>query len=327
MNILLSILSFFTTKAYAHVGYVVGQEDFSHNLGSDTAYFFSPLSNKNDLIMICATLVGVFVLYFLAWKIKAIRNRIIALRARLDTYTEYAPWILRLSLGIALIGASVAHVLISPVLHVGAFAGIELVTGFALLAGFLVVPSALIALVLYVVALSHSFYIVGNMEVAAALLSLLILGSMRPGLDDLLAIPHIKTDRFKKYVPLLLRLGIGGALVFLSLYEKVLNPHVSELVVQKYALDSIIPVGAAMWIFAVGMIELAVGLFILIGFQTRLITAVAFVVLMTTFFFFKEEVYSHVTLFGVLSALFITGAGPWSLDSLLKKRTSIAKSV
>jgi uncharacterized membrane protein YphA (DoxX/SURF4 family) len=42
---------------------------------------------------------------------------------------------------------------------------------------------------------------------------------------------------------------------------------------------------------------------------------------MTTFFFFKEEVYSHVTLFGVLSALFITGAGPWSLDGLLKRKS------
>jgi len=230
---------------------------------------------------------------------------------------------LRLSLGIALIGASVAHVLISPVLQVGAFAGIELIVGFALLAGFLVVPSAIVALILYIIALSQSFYIVGNLELASALISLLILGSMRPGLDDLFGVPHIKTERFKKYVPLLLRLGIGGALVFLSLYEKVLNPHVSDLVVDKYGLNNIIPVGAAMWVFAVGMIELVVGLFILIGFQTRLITAIAFVVLMTTFFFFKEEVYSHVTLFGVLSALFITGAGPWSLDGLLKRRSTV----
>jgi uncharacterized membrane protein YphA (DoxX/SURF4 family) len=322
MNIILGILSLFTSKAYAHVGYVVGQQDFAQNLGRDTGYFFSPLSNKNDLLMIFFTLVGVFVLYFLAWKIKPIRNRIIALRARLDTYEEYVPWILRLSLGIALIGASVAHVLISPVLQVGAFAGIELIVGFALLAGFLVVPSAIVALILYVVALSQSFYIVGNLELASALISLLILGSMRPGLDDLFGVPHIKTDRFKKYAPLLLRLGIGGALVFLSLYEKVLNPHVSDLVLDKYGLNNIIPVGAAMWVFAVGMIELAVGLLILIGFQTRLVTAVAFVVLMTTFFFFKEEVYSHVTLFGVLSALFITGAGPWSLDGLLKRRRS-----
>ncbi|HRH25185.1 MAG TPA: hypothetical protein PLQ20_02515, partial [Candidatus Paceibacterota bacterium] len=72
MSIILGILSLFTSKAYAHVGYVVGQQDFAQNLGRDNGYFFSPLSNKNDLLMILFTLVGVFVLYFLAWKIKPI---------------------------------------------------------------------------------------------------------------------------------------------------------------------------------------------------------------------------------------------------------------
>jgi uncharacterized membrane protein YphA (DoxX/SURF4 family) len=320
MNTIIAFLPLITTKASAHVGYVVGQKDFAEHLGRDDHYIFSPLSNKNDLLMIFATLLGVFVLYFLAWKINRIRNWIIAIRMRLDTYTDYIPWILRLSLGIAFIGASVAHVLISPTLPVAAFAGIELLIGFFLLSGFLVVPSAIIGFILYMVALSQKFYIVGNLEIATALIALLILGSSRPGIDDILGIPHLHAEKFKKIVPFLLRIGIGGALVFLSLYEKVLNPHVSDLVVQKYHLASIIPVGAPMWVFAVGMIELAVGLFILIGFQTRLVTAVAFLVLMTTFFFFKEEVYSHVTLFGVLSALFITGGGIWSLDSVLKRR-------
>ena len=289
MNTIIAFLSLITTKAYAHVGYVVGQKDFVEHLGRDDRYIFSPLSNKNDLLMIFGTLLGVFVLYFLAWKIKHIRNWIIAIRMRLDTYTEYIPWILRLSLGIAFIGASVAHVLISPILPVAAFAGIELLVGFFLLSGFLVVPSAIIGFILYIVALSQKFYIVGNLEVAVGLIALLILGSSRPGVDDILGIPHLHAEKFKKIVPFLLRIGIGGALVFLSLYEKILNPHVSELVVQKYHLLGIIPVGAAMWVFAVGIIELAVGLFILIGFQTRLVTAIAFLVLMTTFFFFKEE--------------------------------------
>ncbi len=320
MNTIIAFLSLFTTKAYAHVGYVIGQEDFAQHLGRDNHYFLSPLSNGNDLAMIFATLMGVFILYFLAWKIKRVRNWIIAVRTRLDTYTEYIPWILRLSLGIAFIGASVAHVLISPVLPVAAFAGIELLVGFFLLAGFLVVPSTIIGFILYIVALSHKFYIVGNLEVAMAFIALLILGSARPGIDDLFGVPHLHTEKFKKIVPFLLRIGIGGSLVFLSLYEKILNPHVSDLVVQKYHLLGIIPVGAAMWVFAVGIIELFVGLCFLIGFQTRLVTAIAFMVIVTTFFFFKEDVYSHVTLFGVLSCLFITGGGMWSLDSALKRR-------
>ena len=173
------------------------------------------------------------------------------------------------------------------------------------------------------VAVLQKAYIIGNIEMAAGLVALLILGSARPGIDDIFGIPEFKAPRFRQWIPTLLRIGIGGALIFLALYEKVLNPHVSDLVVQKYALDSIIHVGPAMWVFAVGMIELAVGLLLLVGFQTRLVSAIAFLVLIVTFFFFKEEVYSHITLFGTLSVLFITGAGPLSFDYIIKKRKFI----
>lgn len=320
MTITTFFLKLFTPEAYAHVGYVVGQNDFVNNLGTDSHYIFSPLSDPKNILLILGTIVLVFFAYFLAWKITPIRSWIIAIRLRLDTYDEFIPWILRLSLGIAFLGASVAQVLISPTLPHAGYAAVQLIVGFALLAGVLVGPASIAGLALFCVAIAQKTYIVGNLELAASLIVLLILGSARPGIDDLFGIPQIHFPSWKKYIPLLLRLGIGGALTFLALYEKVLNPHVSDLVVQKYALNSIIPVGAAMWVFAVGMIELFVGIFILIGFQTRLVTAVAFLVLIVTFFFFKEEVYSHVTLFGVLSVLFITGGGRWSLDALLKKR-------
>lgn len=323
IHFIFSIFSIFTSPAYAHVGYVVGQNEFTENLGRDTLYFLSPLTRAENILLIAGTLAAVFVLYFLAWKIAPIRNRIVALRARLSTYQEYMPWILRLSLGIAFMGASVAQVLISPTLPHPGFIGIQLTIGFALLGGIAVVPAVILGLLLFIVAIAQKTYIVGNAELAASLLSLLILGGGRPGVDDLFGIPEWKVPQLKKYVPLLLRIGIGGALIFLSLYEKVLNPHVSDLVVAKYHLNEIIPVGAAMWVFAVGMIELAVGILIFIGFQTRLVSAIAFLVLIVTFFFFKEEVYSHVTLFGVLSVLFITGGGPLSIDSLFRRKTAI----
>ena len=123
----------------------------------------------------------------------------------------------------------------------------------------------------------------------------------------------------KLYVPIL-SISIGLALTFLEVYEKILNPHASELVVAKYNLTSAIAVSPEMWVFSVGVIELVVGLFLLIGFKTRLTSAIAFAVLVVTFFYFKEDIFSHVTLFGSLSVLFITGGGIWSIDKYLEKR-------
>jgi uncharacterized membrane protein YphA (DoxX/SURF4 family) len=320
MNTIFDFLSLFTSKAEAHVGYVVNQGDFNQNLGPDSSYLLSPLSEPKNILMMVATVIAIFVLYYLAYKTPKIRSWIIAIKTRLDTYEEFVPWILRLSLGIAFIGSSVAGVLLSPIMHVDSFSAIQLVVGFSLLSGFLIVPSAIAGIWIYIQAVSQNFYIAGNLEILFALVVLLAYGSARPGADDIFGIPQIKIESLKKYIPLLLRLGIGGALTFLALYEKVLNPHVSELVVQKFGLNNIIPVGADMWVFSVGMIELAVGLFILIGFETRLVSIIAFLVLVVTFFFFKEDVYSHVTLFGILSALMITGGGICSVDHLLNKR-------
>ncbi len=326
MHISILLLRLFTSTAHAHVGYVVGQEAFAQHLGTDSTYFFSPLRESTNILLICATIIGIFVLYFLAYRITKIRTWIQTMRTTLDSYTEFIPWILRLSLGIALMGASAAQVLISPTLPEAGFAVVQLGIGFALLTGGLVVPAVLAGILLYVYALSHKLYLLGNLELLSALCSLLILGSARPGIDDLVGIPQLTLRRLVRYVPTILRIGIGGALTFLAIYEKVLNPHVSELVVQTFNLTQYIPVSASMWVFAVGMIELMVGLFLLIGFQTRLVSIIAFMVLVVTFFFFKEDVYSHVTLFGILSVLMITGGGPVSLDRVFGKRRLATQS-
>jgi uncharacterized membrane protein YphA (DoxX/SURF4 family) len=127
-------------------------------------------------------------------------------------------------------------------------------------------------------------------------------------------IKHTPIKKWEKYIPLIGRLGLGISMTYLALYEKIFNPHLSELVVSKFHLTSAIGVSPAMWVLSAGIIEFAVGLFIIIGFHTRLTSAIAFVVVTTTFFFFKEEVYAHVTLFGMLSVLFITGGGHYSVD-------------
>jgi len=76
-----------------------------------------------------------------------------------------------------------------------------------------------------------------------------------------------------------------------------------------------------MWVFSVGVIELAVGLVLVPGFFTRTFSFIAFVVLTLSFFYFKEEVAGHVTFFGTLLILMITGTGRANLDAVIAHRT------
>ncbi len=316
-----SLLFLIPSIAAAHVGYVIDQGTFNAHIGKDFSYLFSPLQYWNNVLYILATIAVVILLYIASFRISLLRRFFDHIHSRLMQYKLFIPWILRLSLGIALIGAALHGAFVSSLASGnGWILTLELYTGFAFLLGALLLPATIAAIIIFCAALSQNHYIMGNLELLGAALSLLILGSGKPGVDDLLSIRMLKLDNLKPLIPLFLRIGVGGSLTFLALYEKVLNPHVSAAVVNQYGLTAIIGVSPAMWVFGVGAIELLVGLCIYFGFKTRLVSAIAFLMLIVTFFFFKEEVYSHVLFFGVLSATFILGSGKYSVDEWIRFR-------
>ncbi|MEN9582390.1 MAG: hypothetical protein RL641_344 [Candidatus Parcubacteria bacterium] len=314
--------------ASAHVAYVVPASSLANKGGIDFAFFFSPLQNINYYVIVLCTFLMIVAIYYLGHHIPLLIKEFAHIKRRLINYGPLVPWILRLGLGILFIGAAFHHVFISPIMSdIGNLAPYELVIGFSLLVGFLITPSILAIIGFYLVALFHDGYILGNLEVLGSAIALFLLADGRPGFDDIAGAPTLIRAKFAKYVPLVLRITLGSAFIFLAFYEKIFNPHYFTSVVENYHLTSVIPVSAAMWTFSVGMIELLVGLFILFGFKTRITSVVAFFVVTTTFFFFKEDIYSHVSIFAVLSVLFITGGGKYSIDehiehSLLPKPTT-----
>lgn len=103
-------------------------------------------------------------------------------------------------------------------------------------------------------------------------------------------------------------------MMFLAIYEKLLNPHASEIIVRDFNLTSVFPASPEMWILGAGIVEFIIGAMLVLGWYTRLSSAIAFAVLSLSFFYFGEEVSSHIMLFGTLSVLYITRGGSWSID-------------
>lgn len=67
-----------------------------------------------------------------------------------------------------------------------------------------------------------------------------------------------------------------------------------------------------------GLTELTVVVLLVLGSITRTTAAVGFLMLTITLFGLADDpVLAHVTLFGMTTALFVIGAGPWSLDERL----------
>lgn len=311
---------FFSISSEAHVSYVLGKQILHDALGRDNIYLLQALTGF-DISLMIGTAFGIVLLYLFLRHNSWFQKHVNLFQQHAHTYGIYLAWIARLGLGIALIGAGTSDVLISPTLQgFSLFSTLQIALGFLLMAGLFTSLATIGAVALYLYALLQTPYLLGNLDFLGLALCLLALGSTRPGLDDLLNIQfHIQLHALKPFIALLARLGIGLSMIYLALYEKILNPHISQLVVTQYHLTSAIPVSSNMWVLSAGIIECIVGLFLVLGLFTRTTAAVAFLVLSASFFYFHEAVYAHVTLFAILSLVFVLGGGRASMDHLLQK--------
>lgn len=315
-------VGFFPMLSSAHVSYVIDKDEMINVAGKNPEYLGQALSNPTNWILIGATVLLVLVLAIFCNNNRSIKSFFIRIKEKLSSYHELIPWIIRLALGISLLGAGVSGVLISPTYtDAQVFSLVQTVLGFFFLAGFLLVPTTLVTIFIFLYGILTNAYLIGNMDFLVLAVSFLVFHSARPGVDDIFGISMFKFIKIpRKYLALILRLGLGFAFIYLALYEKLLNPGFSDLVVSQYNLTSLVPVDPAMWVLSAGLVELVLGILIVIGFYTRTVAFVAFLVISLTFFYFKEAVYSHVTLFSALAILAIEGGGLWSIDEKLKAK-------
>ncbi len=295
-------------KAEAHVLYIADEGDVNEFGGTNGAALSEPFTHASNIVVMFYGIFLVALIVLLFKKTHSLRVKTQKIFLTALSYADLVPWILRLSLGIALIGAGINGWLISPTLTgFDIFSSAQITFGFLLLSGFLTTFAVLGANLMFLLALSQNFYLLGSAEFFAMSLSLLALDGRRPGVDHLLAIPTLHFKEFKKWIPVILRIGIGTSFVFLAVYEKFLNPDLAIHVAEIANLSSVINVSPAMWVVSSGIIEFLLGAMFLFGFAVRACSAVATIILALSFFYFGEDVTSHITLFGALSALFILG--------------------
>lgn len=306
----------------AHVTYVLTEQQLVANQGADYAFVGQPFRDPLNLALFAATFAFIGALIFAGNKVPAIRDRVRYFRGRARSYQDFIPWILRVCLGIALVGAGSQQTLMSPAVHnQPGFATLQIVLGFLIVTGLALTPALLGALALAIGALILHPTLVDNLEIITGLIAVLLLGQAKPGLDDLMGIPMRSfPEDWRRFVPFLLRFGLGASLVIMAITEKLMNPHLFGTVVETYGLTHVLPLSVGMWVVSAGLVELVLGLSLLLGIQTRIMSAVAFVILSLSFFYFGEDVYAHVTIFGTLFVLLLTGSGAWSLDNLYATR-------
>jgi uncharacterized membrane protein YphA (DoxX/SURF4 family) len=312
------------THPIAHVDYVTDPEGSLDPIG----FLLDALAQPGSVLLLAIGAV-VALAAIGAWaRWRPMEEARLRLIERAKGYTEYLPWMVRLSVGLVLIGSGLSRVRFMPTVESGGLFGLLLTaTGFLLLLGFAVRPAALVALGAFIVTFIAHPELVMMLDVAGALGVAAILGPGRPSLDDLLraafprgpggraATQNLAHGRYDDLVPLLVRLGLGGAFVASGIIDKLVIYEQGLAAVDQYGLTSVVPVSAELWVLGAAVIETALGIAIILGVLTRFSAVLGFAVLTLALFTLSDDpVIAHVDLFGLCSVLVVLGGGRWSLD-------------
>lgn len=333
-----------TDTVLAHVEYVVN--DSGETL-DPIQFLIDVLSDPLNAglmtaggVMTVGTLIGYLYVY------ESAPLDIAVLRESLTEDAAFLPWLLRLSVGLPLVGAGFTGYFISPAVVVPTDPVIAVPTrlfligiGFVLLFGIATRAAATIGLLAYVgVTLVVTPQLLMASEYLGGFLAIVLLGAGQPSVDRLLErlaetedtryrrLTPMRTltdrvgghlDSYAVYTPTILRLGLGFNFVYTGLFDKLLQPAQALAVVDRYDLTSVVPVDPGLWVVGAGTTELALGVALIVGLFTRGVAAIAFGTFTLTLFALPDDpVLAHISLFGLTTALLITGSGRIALDNL-----------
>lgn len=315
-----------------HVGYVTDEEASRDPIG----FLLNALSDPITLLLLgggAVVVLGLLAAWARVRPLEPQRERFVR---RAQSYRQYVPWMLRLAIGLVVIGAGLGRALFVPNVPLAGWPYLLLTAlGFLLLLGLAVRPVALLGLAAYGVALVLDPRLIAIFDVAGGLAAVAVVGPGAPSLDDLLrasfprapgrepATGTVSEARYDDLVPLLVRLGLGGALAASGIVDKLLIYEQALAAVDKYGLTRVVPVSPELWVVGAAAVETALGIAILLGVRTRFCAVLGFAVLTLAVFALPDDpVIAHVGLFGLASVLVVLGGGRWSVDALLARRAA-----
>lgn len=318
--------------ASAHVRYVV---DDPGDVRDVVAFVVETVSVPLHAGLLAGSALGVGVGVLAYRRVRPFARDVELFTATMREYRDLLPWLLRLSIGIPLVGAGFSGYYFTPLVQSNArllFIGL----GFLVLFGLATRFAAGIAVLVYLYGLAQTPALLLQFEYVGGLLALIVVGSGRPSADDVLERlaadddstygrvdpVHRLAGRFRDaiapaepFTPVVIRVTLGLTFCYLGLVEKLLNPGPGIAVVARYDLTAIVPVAPELWVLGAALAEIAVGLVLIVGAYTRGAAALSLVLFTVTLFALPDDpVLAHLSLFGLASALLITGAGPYSID-------------
>lgn len=276
----------------------------------DWSFFLRPLP---------LALTAAVVLVAVAWRLVALRVQGPELRV-LAPLGRLAPWVPRLlgiHLGVALLALAATGAFITPSNdHLEGVGGSALLLAEAALGVWLVTGWQLRPAATLVLALGPALALVAGPTALAECANLAAVAAflvvVPPGADAYGAARP--SARQLRHALLLLRLGVGAALIALAFTEKLTNPAMALDTLEQFpSLDVLglvgIHVAPETFVVVAGAVELLFGLLVLSGALPQVAVLVAMVPFNVTLLLFGQtEMVGHLPVYGVFLALLVYGS-------------------
>ena len=277
----------------------------------DWDFFLSPLPLALTAAVVAVTL---------AWRAvgtRLDRPELPQLRG-LARLSAWVPRLLAIHLGVALLALAATGGFLTPVTDVDGASGaalllIEAALGVWLVTGVNVRPAAVLVLALGpALAMVAGLTALGECANLAAVAAFLVV--VPPGADRYGA--TTVPARQLRLALLLLRLGVGTALIVLAFSEKLTNPAMAVETLHDYpALDVFawigLDVAPTTFVAVAGAVELLFGLLVISGALPQVAVLVAMVPFNATLLLFGQtELVGHLPVYGVFLALLVYGSDP-----------------
>ena len=323
------------SMASAHEVYVLSKASVAQAIAMPSFSEWRVLLANLHLFMFWAFIVGLMV--FVVFGISLLRPLERWCAPLFRKLPRYAPVVGRVTIGLSFLLAA----------HYGALGGPELplidtfgayhevisvvltLTGLLFVFGLYTRIAAIIGFILFGFEIAaHGTYMLTYSNYVGELTLLLILGAHELGFQtrrrDELYGPRLLLKLKKKLTPysfLIARLCFGTALLFASLYAKVLHNNLALFVAyQNPAVVHFFGMEPHFLVLGAAIIEILIALFFIFGIEIRFTSLFLLFWLTLSLWYFGEAVWPHLILIGIPISFIFYGYDKYSLEGWLFKK-------
>ncbi len=196
--------------------------------------------------------------------------------------------------------------------------------------GFFTEIAAGIALIIFCIGyFVFGAYLTTYLNYLGEIIVLTLFGMRQWSLDGLLFGESKHFASLRPYDSTIVRVCYGIALMFAAVSVKFLHPALTVQVVNQWHLTQfhwLFPSDPLLITLGAGLAELAIGLFIVIGFEMRLTVLISLFYITLSLMYFHELVWPHLMLYGISLSILVQPER-FTLDALLFNRQRKKKQI